>query len=90
LQDLKPSTTTTKIYKHILQITLFSPIAFHKFPAHHGFPNSSSYNCSKAALTMLAKTLALEEAGNGVRVNLVSPGPIMTDMLRMFKEEGKT
>ena len=36
---------------------------------------------------MLAKTLALEEAPHGVRVNLVSPGAILTDMVRNFVKD---
>ncbi|KAL8279138.1 hypothetical protein RQP46_008394 [Phenoliferia psychrophenolica] len=39
-----------------------------------------AYNSSKAALTMLGKSLAGEWAPNGVRVNILSPGYIQTDM----------
>ena len=38
------------------------------------------YCTSKAALDMTAKVMAKEEAPRGVRVNVVSPGPIATDM----------
>jgi NAD(P)-dependent dehydrogenase (short-subunit alcohol dehydrogenase family) len=34
------------------------------------------YGASKLALVGLVRTLALETAGRGVRVNLVSPGPV--------------
>ncbi len=34
----------------------------------------------------MAKVLALEEAPNKVRVNLVSPGAIFTDMMKSFYE----
>lgn len=46
--------------------------------AHIGMPNSSVYAASKAALISLAKTLSSELLGKGVRVNVVSPGPITT------------
>ncbi len=36
------------------------------------------YAVSKAALIMLCRTLALEWAPDGVRVNVVSPGPVST------------
>lgn len=41
---------------------------------------SGAYSPSKAALTMLAQTLALEWAPDGVRVNVVSPGMTHTSM----------
>lgn len=41
---------------------------------------SGAYSPTKAALTMLAQTLALEWAPDGVRVNVVSPGMTRTPM----------
>lgn len=41
---------------------------------------SGAYSPSKAALTMLAQTLALEWAVDGIRVNVVSPGMTRTPM----------
>jgi NAD(P)-dependent dehydrogenase (short-subunit alcohol dehydrogenase family) len=38
------------------------------------------YNMAKAALEALGYTLAKEEVGNGVHVNIVAPGLIVTDM----------
>lgn len=38
------------------------------------------YNVAKAALEALAFTLANEEIGNGIHVNVVAPGLIVTDM----------
>jgi 3-oxoacyl-[acyl-carrier protein] reductase len=38
------------------------------------------YNMAKAALEALGLTLANEEVGNGVHVNIVAPGLIVTDM----------
>ena len=46
--------------------------------AHIGFPNSSVYSASKAALLSLARTLSAELVGRGIRVNAVSPGPVET------------
>ncbi len=48
--------------------------------AHIGMPNSSVYAASKAALISLAKTLSAELLGQGVRVNVVSPGPVTTPL----------
>lgn len=42
--------------------------------------NGAPYNMAKSALEAFALTLAKEEAANGVRVNIVAPGLIATDM----------
>ena len=46
--------------------------------ANIGMPNSSVYAASKAALITLARTLSAELVGRGIRVNVVSPGPVTT------------
>lgn len=48
--------------------------------ARLGMPASSVYAASKAALISLAKTLSAELLPRGVRVNVVSPGPITTPL----------
>ena len=40
------------------------------------------YNMAKAAMEALAKTLAKEERDNGIRVNVVAPGVVETEMGR--------
>lgn len=49
--------------------------------AYIGMPNSSVYAASKAALITLARTLSAELVGRGIRVNVVSPGPVATPIL---------
>jgi NAD(P)-dependent dehydrogenase (short-subunit alcohol dehydrogenase family) len=46
--------------------------------ARIGMPSSSVYAASKAALISLAKTLSSELISRGIRVNVVSPGPVAT------------
>ena len=48
--------------------------------AHIGMPNSSVYGASKAAMVSMARTLSGELISRGVRVNVVSPGPISTPL----------
>jgi NAD(P)-dependent dehydrogenase (short-subunit alcohol dehydrogenase family) len=45
-----------------------------------GLPNCSVYAATKAALRSRARTLSAELILRGVRVNAVSPGPIMTPL----------
>jgi len=47
----------------------------------HG-ANGAPYSMGKAALEALALTLAKEERDNGIRVNIVAPGLVETDMGR--------
>jgi NAD(P)-dependent dehydrogenase (short-subunit alcohol dehydrogenase family) len=44
-------------------------------------PNLGAYCSAKAGLVMLSRALALEFAGENIRVNAVAPGPIQTPML---------
>lgn len=44
------------------------------------FPNVAFYCMSKAAIDQFTKCLALELAADGVRVNAVCPGVIITDI----------
>lgn len=46
--------------------------------AELGFPTTSLYSATKAAVVSLGKTLAVELAPRGIRVNTLSPGPIRT------------
>ncbi|WP_053385608.1 SDR family oxidoreductase [Leucobacter japonicus] len=47
----------------------------------------ASYNASKAAVSHLAKSLAVEWAPSGIRVNSISPGYFLSDMTRQFTEQ---
>ena len=48
--------------------------------------NQASYNASKAAVSHLASSLAVEWAGDGMRVNAIAPGYFLSDMTRQFIE----
>ena len=42
----------------------------------------AGYNASKGAVHIMSKSLAVQHAAAGIRVNSVHPGPIKTDMTR--------
>jgi NAD(P)-dependent dehydrogenase (short-subunit alcohol dehydrogenase family) len=46
--------------------------------ASKGVPNASVYSASKAATRSLGRSLGAELVERGIRVNVVSPGPIET------------
>jgi dihydroanticapsin dehydrogenase len=46
--------------------------------SHIGFPGIAAYNASKGAVLQLTKNMTLDYLPNNIRVNAVSPGPIMT------------
>jgi NAD(P)-dependent dehydrogenase (short-subunit alcohol dehydrogenase family) len=46
------------------------------------FPGTSLYSATKAAIVSFGKTLAVELAPRGIRVNVLSPGPIATPIMK--------
>jgi NAD(P)-dependent dehydrogenase (short-subunit alcohol dehydrogenase family) len=54
---------------------------------HITIPGRTGYAASKGGVLMLTKTLALEWASAGVRVNALSPGPFATPLNRPVIED---
>jgi NAD(P)-dependent dehydrogenase (short-subunit alcohol dehydrogenase family) len=54
-------------------------------------PTTSLYSATKAAVVSFGKTLAVELASRGIRVNVLSPGPVDTPIINKagISDEGK-
>ncbi len=52
-----------------------------------GLPGQGNYSAAKAGIIGASKSLALEVAGRGIRVNVVAPGFIETDMIKGLPAE---
>ena len=52
----------------------------------HGASCEVTYSCTKHALIGLTRSLAMELAPSGIRVNCVAPGVIETDMVKVLGE----
>lgn len=50
--------------------------------AHEPMPGRTAYSASKAGMNGFARALALEVDRDGITVNIVTPGPVETEMLQ--------
>ena len=50
--------------------------------AHEPMPARTAYSASKAGMNAFARALALEVDRDGINVNIVTPGPVETEMLQ--------
>ena len=55
--------------------------------AHKGYPNQSVYAASKHALLGLSKSMANELYKENIRVHVISPGAVFTDMIALTRPE---
>ncbi|KAM3514464.1 hypothetical protein MY11210_001908 [Beauveria gryllotalpidicola] len=72
----------------VLQAPGASVVQVSSMYGSRAFSNGSVFSASKHAGVGLARSAAVEAATRGVRVNIVSPGPIDTPMLRANQEHG--
>lgn len=58
------------------------------YASYFAFPTIAAYTSSKGALAQLTRTMALELAEYGVRVNAIGSGDVVTNLLNEFMEDG--
>ncbi len=92
LEEAKPSDITGLAQLHLgsaltfMQAFLpamkagnFGRVLFNGSRAALGVPTRTAYSATKAGIIGMARTWALELAPHGITVNVVAPGPILTD-----------
>ena len=55
--------------------------------AHNGYPLQSAYTASKHALLGFSKSIAAELYERGIRVHVISPGGVYTDMIKTARPD---
>lgn len=101
LADARPEVLDELVNLHLAAPIILAQAALPAMRAHRfgrivlissraalGLPGRSHYSATKAGLIGLARTWALELAGEGITVNVVAPGPVRTDMFRAVIEPG--
>lgn len=74
--------------RHMLPRKIGAIINIGSILGYGGTPRRSSYSASRAAIINLTRTLAIEWALDGIRVNCVAPGWTMTRQLQELVDSG--
>lgn len=69
----------TQAFVPAMRKNRFGRIVFVSSRASMGVPSRTAYSATKAAIHGMARTWALELGPDGITVNVVAPGPILTD-----------
>ncbi|WP_313137677.1 SDR family NAD(P)-dependent oxidoreductase [Paracoccus jeotgali] len=71
--------TLTQAFLPAMKAQRFGRVLFNASRAALGARTRTAYSASKAGMIGMARTWALELAEHGITVNVVAPGPILTD-----------
>ncbi len=70
-----------EVARHLIARDAAGSIVFtSSIAAHHGLPTAPHYSASKGAVTAMARALAVRLARHRIRVNVIAPGWIATEM----------
>lgn len=86
--NLRPALQLTQGLLPAMQAARFGRIVNVTSLVTLGLPQRTSYAASKAALESLARTIAVEQAANGITANAVAPGPTETELFRANNPSG--
>ena len=59
------------------------------YASYFAFPDIAPYAASKGAVAQLTRALALEVAPQGIRVNAIGAGNVVTNLLDTFRDDGQ-
>ncbi|MBB2969531.1 SDR family oxidoreductase [Mesorhizobium sp. RMAD-H1] len=59
------------------------------YASYFAFPDIAPYAASKGAVAQLTRALALEVAPQGIRVNAIGAGNVITNLLNTFRDDGR-
>ena len=77
-------------YPHLKQSPAGAIVSVSSIAARVGLPKRASYNVSKAGIEALTRTLAVEWASDGIRVNAVAPGFTESRNMKDLEDKGLT
>lgn len=82
--NVKATWLLARAAHHALKDSRGAIVVTGSIAAHHPIPAQGAYSASKAALLMLVRQLANEWAPDGIRINSVSPGMVVTGLSEQF------
>lgn len=74
--------TCTRVAQHLIDAGRPGAMVNIASMSAYSAPNHAAYGAAKAGLIALTRSMALEWAAHGIRVNALSPGPIDTPRTR--------
>ncbi len=87
--NLGGARNTIHAFQSLLASSGGSVVNISSIAASRAAGNSIAYSTSKAAVEMLTKVMALELAPQGIRVNAVAPGVMLTAMTEQTRKDPK-
>jgi len=82
-----PFLLTQAALPHLRASDYAAVISIASVTAHKGYPLQSVYSASKHALIGMSKSLANEVYRDNIRVHVISPGGVFTDMVRISRPD---